>query len=87
MPQTIADFYVVDEAQVERVWREHQRPADPESFAAARTRIDEAARAARGQLVEVSYSQDVNAVCPKCNDEEPFRLDSAEAMIAVLGYC
>ena len=77
--------FVLD--RTESAWRKHRHPADRLSFAAARIRIAGAVHLGRAKVVETSYFQDGQEVCPKCKDEEPSRLCGAEKMIEILGYC
>ncbi|MBZ5624571.1 MAG: hypothetical protein LAQ69_38600 [Acidobacteriia bacterium] len=77
----------IDLDRVEIAWRDHRRSGDPATFQEASQRIRELV-ATRGELLVVpEYSQDVNAVCPKCEEAGPFRLASGVTIQSILGYC
>jgi hypothetical protein len=77
----------VDLGLVEVAWRDHRRPDDPSSFAEAHERIRELIESRGDLLVTPTYSQDVEAVCPKCKEMGRWRLAPKPTIVSTLGYC
>jgi hypothetical protein len=78
---------VADPSLIEVSWREHRRSFDPDTFAETRAIVRNALRVRSGQFIEPVYSQDLDAVCARCEDRAPFRIAGAAVILAILGYC
>jgi hypothetical protein len=76
----------VDPVLVETAWQEQRRTIDPDTFAEARSLIDNGLQIGSGRLFEHVYSDNVSAVCMHCEDREPFRLAKPETIVSALGY-
>lgn len=77
----------VESDRVEIAWRDHRKWDDPPTFQAASARVAELVQARGNLLVVPQYSQDVDAICPKCDDTGRFRLAPATRIQSLLGYC
>ncbi|MGD0628958.1 MAG: hypothetical protein ABR987_06375 [Terracidiphilus sp.] len=72
---------------VELAWQDHRKPSHPDSFADAANLI-QGSIAAREDLQIVSeYSQNVLAICSRCESTEDFPLAEAADVLSLLGYC
>jgi hypothetical protein len=78
---------MVDLDQIEIAWRDHRKNGQPATFAGAAVRIGCLIHSRRELLVVPRYSQNINAVCPKCEDCGKFRSASAATIQSILGYC
>jgi hypothetical protein len=78
---------IVDLNRVEAAWRDHRKPNDPVTFSEASSRITDLIQSRGDLLVEPEYCRDVDAVCPKCQETEHFRVTSPVTIMSILGYC
>ena len=90
-PQHARDFLrllpLVTMAQMEEIWQEHRTPECPESFNTTVRELNKVIAERTDLLVPRVYSQDVNAVCVRCQGSESFQLADASRVFAILGYC
>lgn len=90
-PQHARDFLrllpLVTTAEMEEIWQEHRTPECPESFRETVTELNKVIAERTDLLVPRVYSQDVNAVCVRCQGSETFKLADAGRVFAILGYC
>ncbi len=77
----------VESELAEIAWREHRKDGSPATFRKAASRIRELLAERDHLLVSPDYSQDVSAVCAKCEDVGPFHCAPAASIRAILGYC
>jgi hypothetical protein len=80
----LAEF--VDPAQVEIAWQDHRRENDPSRFREAWARIRDMVPSCATLLVTPDYSQDADAICPRCEETGAWRLASGQDVMAILGY-
>jgi hypothetical protein len=90
-PKHVRDFLrlleVADFQEVEAVWKQHKNAQSPETFAMAAREVNELIASCSNLLVSPPYSQDVDAVCNRCERVEALRLADARLIVAILGYC
>ena len=79
--------HAVDSTGVETAWREHRKHGRPRTFQEAAQLIHELMATREHLLVSAEYSQDVDAVCEKCENTAPFRCAPATTIRTILGYC
>lgn len=72
--------------RVEIAWQDHRKTDDPSSFKEARARISKLVESSSGLLVVPVYSQDLDAICLRCQELGAWRLASGEAVMSILGY-
>ena len=73
--------------RVEVAWQDHRRASDPLSFKDSSTGLLQLIQLHGNLLVDFPYSRDVDAICPRCREVEPFRLASPRMIMSILGYC
>jgi hypothetical protein len=71
---------------VEVAWRDHRKTSDPITFKETHARIQALVESCAALLVVPAYSQDTDAVCPKCEEVRTWRLASGQVIMSVLGY-
>ncbi len=71
---------------VESAWRDQRKLTDAATFKEASARVENLMEWRSNLLVVPKYSQDVNAICPRCEETGPFRLSAASEIMSVLGY-
>jgi hypothetical protein len=77
---------LVEPDSTEEVWREHRKPNHPESFKTVANLLPELIATRKELQIEPPYSQDVLAICPRCQPTEMFPLADPRQVIALLGY-
>jgi hypothetical protein len=76
---------LVDRVTVEDAWMDHRRDADPDRFEEAAAQIRNHLADNAGCFVDLAYSTDITAHCPRCRPARTFRPAPQEAF-AILGY-
>jgi hypothetical protein len=76
----------VDPEGVESAWRDQRKLTDVATFKEASFRVENLIESRSNLLVVRKYSQDVNSICPRCEETGPFRLSAAMEIMSVLGY-
>jgi len=71
---------------VEICWQDHRRSNDPSTFKEASRRIRELVLKNDALLVAPQYSQDPDAVCPKCRELGRWRRAPGRTILSILGY-
>jgi len=77
----------VDADLIERAWREHREESMPATFHEAARRIHKLLESRPHLLITPQYSQDVEAVCPRCEDTAAFQRAAPRTIHSILGYC
>jgi hypothetical protein len=89
-PKYARDFLrllaIVKTDEVEVAWKEHKKPAAPESFADAATELRKLIESRTDLLVTRTYSSDVKVLCERCRGTEGFPLANPEQIVSLLGY-
>jgi hypothetical protein len=90
-PKHAADFLrlveLVDQADVELVWRDHRKPGHPLTFEETHCLLQELIPACQDLLITPDYSKDTDRVCPRCSTTTAFRFADPNLVLAILGYC
>jgi len=90
-PQHARDFLrllpLVTAEEMDEIWQEHRKPECPVSFSETVAELNKVIAERTDLLVPRVYSQDVNAVCARCQGSEKFKLADASRVFAILGYC
>ncbi len=71
----------------ELAWRDHRKTNHPETFNCAADLLRGLITARADLLITPSYSQDIDAVCPRCEAVDGFQLAPASRILSLLGYC
>jgi len=77
----------IDAGLSEQAWREHRQEWMPTTFQEAAHRIPELLASRPHLLTTPQYSQDLDAVCPRCQDTAAFERAAPRAIHSILGYC
>ncbi len=78
---------LIEPAEVEAAWQTHRKPAHPSTFAEAGRLLQALIRARGDLLIAPRYSQDPEALCPRCRPIGAFRAADPRAVLSLLGYC
>ena len=78
---------VINFADAEIAWQDHRSSNDPATFTEAALMVRWLIDSRPELLVVPEYSKDINEVCKKCVEIDPFRLGSASEILSALGYC
>jgi hypothetical protein len=80
----LAEF--VDPVDVELAWRDHRKPAHPESFEETNALLQSVIPARQHMLVARNYSHDLDRICPRCRATAGFTLADPKVIFEILGY-
>lgn len=78
---------LADREAVEPVWQENRKPNHPVSFTDAANLLQDLIGTRRDLQIVPAYSQDVSAICPRCQPTQAFPLADATSVLSLLGYC
>jgi len=77
----------IDLDRVKIAWRDYRKPSHPATFKEASLRVRNLVRSRAELLMVPEYLHDADAVCPRCEEIEPFCLAPARTIMSILGYC
>ena len=77
----------IDLDRVEIAWQDYREPRYPTTFKETSLRVRDLVLSRAELLIVPEYLQDADAVCPRCEEIQPFCLASAQTIKSILGYC
>jgi len=78
---------LVDPEAMQPVWVEHRKPNHPEPFTQAAQLLLDLIPAKPELQIVPAYSQDVTAICSRCQFSQEFPLADPKEILSILGYC